>query len=278
MVLLQPEHYYILKRYLQNIDFNFLFAQAVIDHCVRGRIYVDVADDPKTFYVVHNYGMSLLGGDHTNAEFNAAFKKYVFNTDKKRTQVEWLQVFPEQWNTVMNALFSDSLIRSGKRTNVSDTVSVELNTRVNFTFNKKLFDEAKNQNNVLDHRIQLLENTKDVYEEMTGSVIPKAFWNSSDDFKQRGVAFGLYYDGKLASTAFSSFRAPGQLELGIETVEEFKGRGFGEMVCTTLIDYCIEQNLEPIWACRLENVGSYRLAQKLGFIPSRELPYYKIGI
>ena len=113
---------------------------------------------------------------------------------------------------------------------------------------------------------------------MTGSVIPKSFWDSPHDFKQKGVGFGLYYDGKLVSTAFSSFRFPGKLELGIETAEEFKGMGFGEMVCKALIEYCIEKNLEPVWACRLENTGSYRLAKKLGFVPCRELPYYKLCI
>lgn len=278
MILLQPAHYNILKKHLYNIDFNFLFAQAVIDNDVRGRIYVDNSDDPKTFYVVHGYGMSLLGGDHTNAEFNSAFKRYVLNTNKKRTQVEWMQVFPENWNSVMRDLFGDVLVRSGGQAKVTNTAIVELNTRVNFTFSQKRFEQVKNRHKEIDHRVTIVENTKNVYEEMTGSVTPKAFWNTSDDFVQKGMGFGLYYDGRLVSTAFSSFRVPGQLELGIETLEAFKGKGFGEMVCAALIEYCLSQNLEPIWACRLENIGSYKLAQKLGFVPSRELPYYKFNV
>lgn len=278
MVLLEPQRYYILKGYLQSIDFNYLFAEAVIDKCVRGRIYVDVAEDPKTFYVIHNYGMSLLGGDHRNAEFNSAFKKYVLNTNKERSQIEWLQVFPSHWNVVIEELFGDLLIRSGDQTNTPGTANIELNTRVNFAFNRTLFEKVRHYNKVIDQRIKIIENTVGVYNEMLGSVIPKAFWDSSDGFKQKGAGFGLYYDGRLVSTAFSSFRAPGKLELGIETAEEFKGRGFGGMVCAALIEYCIERNLEPLWACRLENIGSYRLAQKLGFVPSRNLPYYKVGI
>lgn len=278
MVLLQTECYYKLKNYFQNIDFNSLFAQAVIDNVVHGKVYVDVVDDPKTFYVVHGYGMSLLGGDHTNAEFNLSFKKYVLNNNKKRTSIEWLQVFPAYWNEVVKEMFGDVLIKNGERDQTPDTVSVELNTRVNFKFNQKLFEQTRNQHKLVDQHIKIIKNTTDVYTTMTGSVIPKAFWNSAEDFKQKGVGFGLYYNERLVSTAFSSFCAPGQLELGIETVEAFKGKGFAELVCTALIEYCIARNLEPIWACRLENIGSYKLAQKLGFVPYKELPYYKLGI
>jgi hypothetical protein len=35
--------------------------------------------------------------------------------------------------------------------------------------------------------------------------------------------------------------------------------------------------LEPVWACRLENDGSYKLAQKLGFEPVLEIPYYRLS-
>ncbi|MBP7847104.1 MAG: hypothetical protein KAZ94_03120 [Burkholderiales bacterium] len=47
------------------------------------------------------------------------------------------------------------------------------------------------------------------------------------------------------------------------------------MVCARLIDYTLAHNLEPIWACRKGNQGSYNLAQLLGFVPVRELAYYQ---
>lgn len=34
---------------------------------------------------------------------------------------------------------------------------------------------------------------------------------------------------------------------------------------------------EPIWSCRLENTGSYKLAQKIGFLPTAEIPYYRLS-
>jgi len=80
----------------------------------------------------------------------------------------------------------------------------------------------------------------------------------------------------LVSTAFSAFVHGHLLELGIETLAGFYGRGFAQFTCSALIDYCLENNLEPVWACRLENTGSYKLAQKLGFEVEHLLPYYQL--
>jgi RimJ/RimL family protein N-acetyltransferase len=112
---------------------------------------------------------------------------------------------------------------------------------------------------------------------MEGGVVPSRFWDSEDDFFRNGLAYALFYKGELASMAFSSYWFDDQFELGIETKDKFRGKGFAELVCSALIDYCISHDYEPIWACRLENSGSYKLAQKLGFKPGIEIPYYRLS-
>ncbi|HEU5289709.1 MAG TPA: GNAT family N-acetyltransferase [Cyclobacteriaceae bacterium] len=277
MILLGKEHYKKLNNLLNQVNFNRLFATAVIDQKVHGRVYVDDANTPRTFYIVHNYGMSLLGGDHTNSEFNAAFREYALNTDKKRTHHEWMQVFPNEWNAALKDLLRDSLIKSGDNKENETSEVIELNTRVNFVFDKDRYFEAREELINKNPKIKIVESTADIFGEMEGSVVPEAFWNSPTDFRSAGVAFSLYVEGKLAATSFSSFLAPGKLELGIETIAEFRNKGLAEKVCAAMIDYCIERKTEPIWACRLENTGSYKLAQKLGFVPTMELPYYRLS-
>ena len=112
---------------------------------------------------------------------------------------------------------------------------------------------------------------------MQGSVTPRYFWESEDDFIENGVGFSLFEQGALAATAFSSFVHDDQLELGIETLPAFRGKGYASTVCAALLDYCIENEFEPIWSCRLENIGSYQLAQKIGFVPTIEVPYYRLS-
>ena len=81
----------------------------------------------------------------------------------------------------------------------------------------------------------------------------------------------------IASTAYSAFVAPGILEIGIETSPLYRQKGYALKVCQQLIDYCLQNKLTPVWACRLENSASYYLAQKLGFEPSLYLPYYRLA-
>lgn len=113
---------------------------------------------------------------------------------------------------------------------------------------------------------------------MPGSVIPKYFWRNEDQFQDTGIGFSLIYDGVVASTAFSSCRFENLLEIGIETLEKYRGKGFALYVCSVLINYCIENGLEPIWACRMENIASYQLAHKLGFTSTLYIPYYRLSV
>lgn len=261
---------------LKEVTINNFFARSVIENKAEGRVYVDNTDDPKTFYVVHKYGMSLLFGDSDNSTFNDSFLSYAINLNQTRNSIEWLQAFPEKWNKRLQSLFADRFITSEQNTLNPEKRVVELNTRLNFTFNPKLFSQRKKTS--IDNGIELVHSNKQHFATMKGSVTPAFFWKSADEFLTHGIGFSLIYQGKLAATAFSAFIIDNYLEIGIETIPEYRGKGFAEMVCAALIDYCISNNFIPVWACRLENTGSVKLAQKLGFEISKRIPYYKINI
>jgi GNAT superfamily N-acetyltransferase len=275
MILLTPDHYHKARPYLEKVPFNTLFARAVIDKRVGGSVYADEKDHPKTFYIVHSYGMSLLLGNATNQSFNIAFKDYALNTNGERKSHEWVQIYPAAWENVLKDLFQDKLITSAENTLHLTKGVVELNTRVNFKFNPEKYLRINQPDN--DPEIKIIQHTQEVYDLMKGSVVPRYFWDSADDFRQNGIAYCLYYERQLAATAFSSFVEGNQLELGIETMPQFRGKGLAQKVCAALIDYCLARHLVPVWACRLENTGSYKLAQKLGFEPALLLPYYRLS-
>jgi GNAT superfamily N-acetyltransferase len=257
---------------LRTVAINTLFARFVIERKVSGKIYVDDLNNPATYYVIHPYGMSLLFGDCKNETFNNAFAEYALNKNKPRNAFEWMQAFPYEWNDKLAMLFGDNLV--GSKTNTNESGVIELNTRVNFKFvlEKYLNREIKTMSN-----IEIIRTNEKTFNSMNGTVVPKHFWDNSDDFANNGIGFSLFCNKQLAATAYSAYRHEDKLELGIETVAEFRKQGFAEMVCSALIDYCIENKYEPVWACRLENTGSYILAQKLGFEPTIKIPYYRLS-
>ncbi|MBN1415740.1 MAG: GNAT family N-acetyltransferase [Bacteroidales bacterium] len=275
MQLLERNSYFKLIAPLKKVTFNNLFARSVIEHCVSGKIYVDDNKKPETFYVIHPYGMSLLFGNWNNKDFNDSFRDYALNLNKTRERHEWMQAFPHDWNAVLNELFKDCIIKSSDNIENKEYGMIELNTRINFQFNKDKY--LKNRKNKTSTDYTIFQTDKQVFGEMKGTVVPSHFWDSADDFCKNGVGFSLFYGNKLISTAYSAYIHDHKLELGIETVEEFRGKGFAQSACRALIDFCIENDYEPIWSCRIENTGSYNLALKLGFEPCKEIPYYRLS-
>jgi hypothetical protein len=273
MTLLPPACYEKALPALDAIPFNTLFARAVIGNGAEGKVYGDNISNPKTFYVVHAYGMSLLFGESGNAGFNSSFRSYVVSKQSNKIGFEWAQAFPNSWDVVLAGLFNDIIATSADNAEKKSKDLVELNTRINFKFNTEKYSKFR-KNYVSPFKI--VRTDEKLFAEMKGNVVPSYFWKNAEDFWKNGVGYSLLYDDKLASTAYSAFIQGNQLELGIETVEAFRGKGLAAHSCSALIDHCLEHNYEPVWACRLENTGSFKLAEKLGFEPTFKIPYYRI--
>lgn len=275
MVLLDKMDYEKVVPHFKKVTINSLFARAVIEQTVTGKIFADEKSNPKTFYVVHPYGMTLLFGKCNNGKFNDTFKAYALNKDRVRNNFEWMQAFPDNWDNVLASLFKDVLVKSTDNTEKKEKGIIELNTRVNFKFNI-----AKHQTLstvFINKDIKIVRANGQMFQDMQGSVVPLHFWDNEEDFLKNGVAFALFYKDELAAMSFSSYWFGNDFEMGIETKEKFRGKGFAELVCRAIIDYCVENKYKPIWSCRLENTGSYKLAQKLGYEPTIYLPYYRLS-
>lgn len=274
MKVLNKDEYHKANKLLGSLPINTLFAQSVANHSVSGSIFVDDSSSPGTFYIAHPYGMSLLLGETTNRKFNEWLYDYLTNRQQKRVKDEWLQVFPAEWNLRLEEILGPDLIKQDPY-GMNTVGKVTEYTRVNFKFNRSKYQELR-KNIHLPPDYELTTEKKVIYENMPGSVVPRHFWNNAQDFADRARAFALIHQGEIISTAFSSFLIDRYLEIGIETVELYRGRGYASHLCSLLIDDCIRHGFEPVWACRSDNAGSYGLAVSLGFEPAISIPYYKL--
>jgi GNAT superfamily N-acetyltransferase len=270
MILLDKQHYHKIDKQISQIPFNTIFAETVIKGEVEGSIYVDDIEKPSTIYIVHPYSMSLLFGETDNHEFNKRFVSHALNNEKKRKNHEYMQVFPHDWKDKLSELLGDSLLNENRR-DIKEG-SVTSRTRVNFRFNPEKYKIFKRKNII--EKYEIIRSDIEVFNSFKGAVTPVNFFRDDLDFLERGVGFTLRYDNRSVSTSFSSFITETQLELGMETIEDYRGMGFALYTCSALIDYCIEKDYKPVWACMLENKPSFNLAQKLGFEPDLYLPYF----
>ena len=282
MQVLSPEKYTLAIRPLMDVTFHNLFARSVVERHVSGTVYVDNEKSPGIFYVVHPYGMSLLYGDVSDDFIHNELKDYLLNKNGLRQKKEWLQVYPGECEAKIDATLNERMMVAGKNLNQKNStekpknIKVIKHTRVNFKFNRAKFEMLKKED--ITENYKIVKTDDRLFFEMDGSVVPKKFWDNEDDFAKRGIGFSLIKNDELITTAFSSFIHDNLLDLGMETKPEYRKKGYAKYVCARLIDHCIENGYEPLWACQSENHGSYRLAQKLGFEPVRFLPYYELKV
>jgi hypothetical protein len=256
MVQLKPERYETLLVHLNGIPFNTLFARSVLKGHASGEVFADCETEPRTLYIVHQYGMSLLLGESGNEAFNEA----LFERFKHIMKDEYLQAFPGAWQEVLAPL-----VQSG---------AVKQYTRVNFVFDENAYALERQRHGEIQYRA--MPTPPALLETIKGRVVPSEFWYNTKTLREQCVSFSVQCDGKVVSTAFAAYRHGNLLELGIETTQAHRGKGFAYAACCAFIDFCITNGFDPVWSCRLDNEGSMLLAKRLGFMETMRTPYYHI--
>ncbi|MFP4113001.1 MAG: GNAT family N-acetyltransferase [Spirochaetota bacterium] len=259
MVGLAESDYRVVLPLLDRVPFNVLLARAVADGSAAGEIYVD-SRDPASCYVRHAYGMSFLVGEPRDESCRAALLRRLADRTRRDGATEMLQAYPESWHDAIAPLVRDGAVKLWGRTNFRFEESV---------FRARWPAPPGGEDTVRCDASHLAR--------FAGSVTADRFWKSANDFLACGVGFAsVEADGSVASIAFSAYRDARRLEIGVETAPACRGRGLATRTSARLVRYCLEHGLEPVWSCRTENEGSYRLAERLGFAPSLRHPYYEL--
>lgn len=60
------------------------------------------------------------------------------------------------------------------------------------------------------------------------------------------------------------------IELGVETYEPYRGRGYATITCAHLIRACEAKGYQTFWNTAKQNVASIALARKLGYQTEKE--------
>ncbi len=279
MIELGIENYKKLSTLLGAVPFNTLFAKVVIEGKINGRVFADNESNPSVGLIVHSYGMALLFGNTQNSSFNDKLVSFLKNDSLNSTTAKWLLISPNDWKSKLSLLLNKSLIDANglpedEHLQKLKQSHILLSERVNFKFDMKSFRDNGN----IPEGFELKRIDKEIYRKISGTVVPHFFWNNEDDFLKNAIGFSLLCDGEVVSSCFASFIVRNKLELGIETSLKFRKGGYAVYPARALISYCLLNGYESIWACRKENVGSFKLAEKLGFFPSTYHPYYILPI
>lgn len=100
-------------------------------------------------------------------------------------------------------------------------------------------------------------------------------FGSRDRYLELGRGVVILKDGRIVSGASSYTRYREGIEIEVDTVPEERRKGLACIACASLILRCLEEGLYPSWDAH--NMGSVRLAEKLGYEFDHEYAAYELS-
>ncbi|MHA1419722.1 MAG: GNAT family N-acetyltransferase [Candidatus Heimdallarchaeaceae archaeon] len=100
------------------------------------------------------------------------------------------------------------------------------------------------------------------------------FFGSVDNFLEKTVSFCVKHGNNPISLASATLPHTNLLEVQVATVDkpEYRRKGFGTAVSIALVEYCLENNIEPHWEAA--NDTSVEMALKLGYTDPKDVYQY----
>ena len=90
-------------------------------------------------------------------------------------------------------------------------------------------------------------------------------WPSEERFATHGFGYAAMVQERVICWCTAEYVSAQRCGVGIETVPEYERRGVATATAARFIADAIRRGVTPYWECRRENIGSIRVAEKLGF-------------
>ena len=200
------------------------------------------------------------------------FQKEIIPEAEKRTEspIFVLYAFPSQWSDHIPSLFSSGWTVSPETAcfyerplylpdpmNSSDSLPAPF---IGQPIDSKLFT------------FPLLKFLPDLLEEVESD------WGSLEKFLSGGYGYCVIDEkaNSLASWGVIGNIARYCVELGVNTMEEYRRKGFATYITNQMIFISSRKKLTPHWYCFQNNTASVKLAEKLGFHKIQDFLVYVI--
>lgn len=245
----QLKDYQKILHLLEYIDVEKVYPLSVIEGFQWGEVYVDDRDTPSVALIWHYCGFANIVGNYDIDSIHD-IQKMMHHPSKRMI----LQTGTD--SQLENMILSDSAVNKRERYIFrygSERISIP-----------ELSD------------CELKEITSENYDLIYGRIIPAFSWESKEQFLRNGYGYCLMKDKQFLACAFSSGISKEYVDIGVETAEEFRGKGYGKIAASAMVKETLKRKKKPVWGCDTLNEGSMRLACSIGFEVCGTHPWYKI--
>ncbi len=232
---LNKSEYHLLNRAMNGVE-NFPEVYSILNQINPGEVYVDDDKDPRSA-LIWNQGMQghYFIGESENVDFNKDIKEYIDSIlinqllDKG---INWFEIsgFEEKWEPVIEELFRDKGIKYDHQfayRRPKKYLELKVESRDRESYIKKLTVEDLESN---------IENRDYILNEL------EQFWGTVENFNENGICYYATENNIIVSVCYSGFKANGLETIGIETLSDYRKKGYAFEVAMKFIDDCTSRN------------------------------------
>ncbi len=264
---LRPDQFERVRALFAPFDYS-LSLEAAIRGNNPGRIFVDDILQPRTAFALTVEGY-LLGGVYDNPQTNRALRQLLEQrifTGEVYINGDWsmsLAVHPQAWEIRLAELVP--------------THKAEKFERYHYLCKQARFDwRSALPSNYRVQRLdrELLERVS-FPPSMDDWFDADQMWGSMENFLEKGISYCLLQGDQVVSWCSADCAAGERIDVGIITHPDHRRRGLATIVTAATVEACLRRGFRAVgWHCNAENTGSWKTAEKVGFLRQRTYDYY----
>jgi len=223
-----------------------------------GRIWVDDPISPRTAFIWNMAHSFYLVGSPDDEGYNSAVEGLMHEQIIPEARKRELYIFKlygslEVWQAILKSFLFKKIERKARRFYAFKRRGVDgPRGEIPYGFAMKRIDARF-------FRDYNLKYSNGLVDELSSS------WDSLDDYLQRGFGFALVHGEEVACWCAAEDVSKNKCGIGIETIPKYQRRGFATLTACTFVDHCASNGIAPHWDCWDDNIGSIRVAEKVGF-------------
>jgi GNAT superfamily N-acetyltransferase len=265
---LTPDQFAGVRPLFAGFDFS-LSLQAAIEGVTPGRIFVDDVENPRTGLALTVEGY-LLAGEHGDPVILQALRQFlgdsIFSGQVYVNGADSLSlaVHPEAWEARLSELIPTyEALKLPRYHYLCRRVALDRRSGLPEGYTLRRIDR------------ELLSDPDLALSEDLGEEEIEAYWGSVACFLERGIGFCVLHGGEEVSHCTADCAFGAQVDVGVYTAPAHRRKGLAQAVVTATVEHCLSHGASQVgWHCNVENTGSWKTAERVGFDRNREYVYY----
>ncbi|HSL43891.1 MAG TPA: GNAT family N-acetyltransferase [Anaerolineales bacterium] len=238
-----------------HIDHSIAIVYSVLERNSPGRVFVDDLSHPCSVFLFPEGTYFYVAGNEKDESFCQSLSHLLFdeilpNASEKEMV---LFAFSSAWRDRLDTLLMEKRV-------------IRIHRKV-FDFSAEKFAAYCKKRVDIPEGMYLRLIDAELAERNSQS------WSMIDPASRR-FGYCLMNGEDVVSECSSIYVGGGEAEIDIHTAEEYRGRGYAQVVASAFIQACQQKGLKPNWACWPERQASIALAKKLGFEEKADVPVH----